>query len=67
VENKRQENKLQAVEMDYLRRSARKSKLERVRDEEIKLKMQAGETVLGRIEIRNLKWFGYVVRMPEER
>jgi hypothetical protein len=67
VENKRQKNKLQAVEMDYLRRSARKSKLERVRDEEIKLKMQAGETVLGRIEIRNLKWFGHVVRMPEER
>jgi hypothetical protein len=67
AENKSQKSKLQAVEMDYLRRSARKSKLERVPDEEIRRIMQAEETVLDRTEARNLRWFGHVMRMPEER
>jgi hypothetical protein len=40
VENK-SKKKLQEVEMDYLRRSARKSKLERVPNEEIRRIMQA--------------------------
>jgi hypothetical protein len=29
--------------------------------------MQAEETVLDRIEARKLRWFGHVMRMPEER
>jgi hypothetical protein len=29
--------------------------------------MQAEETVLDRIEARKLRWFGRVMRMPEER
>jgi hypothetical protein len=58
---------LQAVEMDYLRRNARKSKLETVPDEEIRRIMQAEGTVLDRIEGRKLRWFGHVTRMPEER
>jgi hypothetical protein len=53
--------------MDYLRRSARKSKLERFPNEEIRRIMQAEETVLDRIEARKLRWFGHVMRMPEER
>jgi hypothetical protein len=54
--------------MDYLRRSARKSKLERVySNEEIKRIMRADETVLDRIEARKLRWFGNVMRIPEER
>jgi hypothetical protein len=57
-------NKLQAVEMGYLRRSARKSKLETVPSEDIRRIMQAEETVLDRIEARKLRWFGHVVRMP---
>jgi hypothetical protein len=29
--------------------------------------MRAEETVLDRIEARKLRWFGHVMRMPEER
>jgi hypothetical protein len=47
--------------------SARKSKLERVPNEEIRRIMQAEETVLDRIEARRLRWFGHVMRMPKER
>jgi hypothetical protein len=38
-----------------------------VPNEEIRRIMQAEETVLGRIEAIKLRWFGYVMRMPEER
>jgi hypothetical protein len=41
--------------------------LERVSSEEIMRIMQAEETVLDRIEARKLRWFGLVMRMPEER
>jgi hypothetical protein len=58
---------LRAVEMDYVRRNARKSKLERVPSEEIRRIMQAEETVLDRIEARKLRWFGHVMGMREER
>jgi hypothetical protein len=53
--------------MDYLRRSAWKSKSERVPSEEIRIIMQAEETVLDRIETTKLRWFGHVLRVPEER
>jgi hypothetical protein len=53
--------------MDYLRRNVRKSKLETVPSKEIRIIMQAEETVLDRIEARNLIWFGHVMRTPEER
>jgi hypothetical protein len=64
VENKSQKNKLRAVEMDYLRRRARKSKLNRFSNEEIRRINQAEETVLDRTEARKLRWFGHVMRMP---
>jgi hypothetical protein len=67
VEDKNQENRLQALKMDCLRRSARKSKLERVPSEEIRRVMQAEETALHRIEARKLRWFGQVMRIPEKR
>jgi hypothetical protein len=53
--------------MDYLRRNERKSKLERVLNEEIRRIIQAEETILDRIEARKQRWFGHVIRMPEER
>jgi hypothetical protein len=40
--------------------------LERVSNEEIRRIMQAEETVLDRTEARKLRWFVYVMRMPEE-
>jgi hypothetical protein len=53
--------------MDYLRRSAKKSKLERFLNQEIRKIMKAEETVLDRIEIRKLRWFGHLMKMPEEK
>jgi hypothetical protein len=41
--------------------------LERFPSEEIRRIMQAEETVFDRIEARKLRWFGHVMRMPEER
>jgi hypothetical protein len=41
--------------------------LERVPNEEIRRIMQTEETVLDRIEAIKLRWFGHVMRMPEER
>jgi hypothetical protein len=52
--------------MDYILRSEIKSKLERVPSEEIKRIMQEEETVLDRIQARKLRWFGHVMRIPEE-
>jgi hypothetical protein len=63
IKVKNKKKKLQAVEMDYLRRSARKSKLERVPNEEIRRIMQSEETVLDRTEARKLRWFWHVTRM----
>ncbi|XP_030747136.1 uncharacterized protein LOC115875769 [Sitophilus oryzae] len=48
--------RLLATEMDYLRRSARVSRRECVRNE-----------VIRRRERRSLKWFGHLMRMPDDR
>ncbi|XP_030752232.1 uncharacterized protein LOC115879476 [Sitophilus oryzae] len=57
-----------AVEMDYLRRSARVSRLQRVRNEEIRNRTSAQETVIiRRIEKRSLRWFGHLMRMEDTR
>jgi Reverse transcriptase (RNA-dependent DNA polymerase) len=62
-----EKRRIQAVEMDYLRRSAGISRLERRTNEEVRHIMNATETINDRIEKRSLKWFGHVMRMPEER
>lgn len=59
--------RIEAVEMDYLRRSSRISKLERVRNEEIRNIMSAQETIIDRIEKRSLVWFGHLLRMEDSR
>lgn len=60
--------KIQVVEMDYLRRSAGISRMEKKTNIEVRRIMNASEeTVLDRIEKSSLKWFGHVLRMPENR
>ncbi|XP_030761519.1 uncharacterized protein LOC115886486 [Sitophilus oryzae] len=56
-----------AVEMDYLRRSARVSRLQRVRNEEIRNRTSAQETLIQRIEKRGLRWFRHLMRMEDTR
>ncbi|CAG9826201.1 unnamed protein product [Diabrotica balteata] len=53
--------------MDYLRRSAITSRLERKTNESIRNNMNATETVIDRIERRGLKWFEHLLRIPDER
>lgn len=59
--------KVRAVEMDYLRRSSRVSRRERITNDEIRNRMAAIETVTQRIEKRSLKWFGHLLRMEDGR
>ena len=62
-----QKRALNALEMDYLRRSAGVSKLDRVRNVEIRAKMDATQTIVDRVEQRGLKWFGHLLRMEHQR
>jgi hypothetical protein len=55
--------RLQAVEMDYLRRSARVSRLEHISNQEIRTRMNAEESIIDRIKNKGLNWFGHVLRM----
>ena len=61
VVNAEYKRKLLAVEMDYLRRSAGVSRLQRIRNQEIRRRMKAEENVIDRIEKRKLKmvWTPY--------
>lgn len=61
------ERRLKATEMDYLRRSARVSRLQRITNEEIRQKMHAQDTIIDRIERNGLVWFGHLMRMDDNR
>jgi hypothetical protein len=65
--NTQQANKLLATEMDFWRRSARKSKKEKVRNVTIGEIMEVGKNILEIIEEKRLRWFGHVKRMPGNR
>ena len=64
---KGQKNKIQAVEMDGIRRGARVSRLEKRRNEDIRRIMNMEESVNERIENRQLQWYGHVRRIDEKR
>jgi hypothetical protein len=55
--------------MDVLRRSARKSRMERIKNEHIKEIMGLKEKpdTIDIIERKRLQWYGHVKRMQEER
>jgi hypothetical protein len=62
----REINKILSTEMDVLWRSARKSGLEKIKNENIKEIMGVkGKPDI--IEKKRLQWYGHVKRMPEER
>jgi Reverse transcriptase (RNA-dependent DNA polymerase) len=65
--NNKDRTKLQAVEMDYLRRSCRISRMEHIRNDTIRQKIGMKDTVIERIETRQLVWYGHVMRMGEQR
>jgi hypothetical protein len=65
--NTQQANKLLATEMDFWRRSARKSRKEKVRNVTIREIMEVRKNILEVIEQKLLRWFGHVKRMPGNR
>jgi hypothetical protein len=65
--NKYYRKRLQAVEMDYLRRSARLFRLEHISNQEIRTRMNAEESIIDIIKNKGLNWFGHVLRMEEDR
>ncbi|XP_030765767.1 uncharacterized protein LOC115889832 [Sitophilus oryzae] len=59
--------KLLAVEMDAIRRLARTSKLDRVRNETFRDKMGRQKNIVEEIESAQLKWYRHVRRMDNTR
>jgi len=65
--NKKYKNKVTATEMEYWRRSCRVTKMDRIRNEEIKRRMGINDDVLGYIEEKRLSWYGHVRRTDRNR
>ena len=59
--------RINATEMNALRRSARVSKLDRKTNEYIREKMKAQDTILDEITRKQLIWYGHVWRMDRTR
>jgi hypothetical protein len=61
--------KKMSTEMDVLRRSARKSGIERIKNEHIKEIMRVKEKpdIIDIIEKKSLQWYGHVKMMQEDR
>jgi hypothetical protein len=60
-------DKLLATEMDYMRLSARMSRMDRVRSETIRTKMGTKKNILQEIEEQQLRWYGHVMPMEDCR
>ena len=62
-------NKILCTEMDVLRRSARKSKRERIKNEHINeiMGVKGKQDNMDIIEKKRLQWYGHVKRMPGDR
>jgi hypothetical protein len=65
--NTQQANKLLATEMDFWRRSARKSSKYKVRKGTIRAIMKVGKNILEVTEEKRLRWFRHMKRMPGNR
>lgn len=61
------EKMLMATEMDFWRRSAGRSRIERIRNERIREIMGVKSNIVNDIRTKQLIWFGHVQRMPDNR
>ncbi|CAH1997397.1 unnamed protein product [Acanthoscelides obtectus] len=61
------ENQLNAVETDVLRRSCRLSRLDHIRNDMIRERTCTQDTIVNRVERRQLVRYGHVMRMADER
>lgn len=58
---------IEATEMDYWRRAAGKSKLDKVRNEKIREIMGTKHNLTEDIRVNQLRWYGHVQRMEQTR
>jgi hypothetical protein len=65
--NKTETHKLLATEMDYIRRSARISRMDTIRNETIRTKMGIWKGILRETLEQQLKLYGHVMRMEDCR
>ena len=61
----RERSRLNATEMKYLRASLGLKLLDKVRNDDIRSRMEKKETVVEEIERGQQQWFGHVARMEE--
>jgi hypothetical protein len=62
----REKNKMLSTEMDVLWRSARKSRMERIKNRHImEIRGMKGKPDI--TEKKRLQWYGHVRRMPEDK
>lgn len=59
-------SKVQAVEMDFWRRCLKVTRLDKIRNEVVRQRMDVGTSVNERIGARRLRWYGHVRRMSDE-
>ena len=59
--------RVEATEMDGLRRSSRISRKDRIRNVTVRQQIGLEETIIKEIEQNQLTWYGHVQRMAEER
>ena len=64
---KRDKDRLLALEMDFWRRSAGISRLDHIRNDDIRRTMGTEETIIDTIERKRLAWYGHLERMNEDR
>jgi len=64
----REINSILCTEVDVLRRSARKSRMERIKNEHIKeiMGVKGKPDIIVIIEKKRLHWYGHIKRMPED-
>ena len=65
--NKRNEKRLKALEMDFWRTACGVSRLEYLRNDEIRRRVHTNKDIMDTINMKRLIWYGHVQRMPEER
>lgn len=63
---KKDEAKINAIEMKHLRRIAGKTKWDRIKNEDIR-KITKQEPIMERINKKQLNWYGHIVRMKPDR
>ena len=61
------ENRLLVAEMSCLRKILGVSRLQRIRNEDIRKRLGMKETIIDKIRTRRLRWYGHVNRMKSNR